>query len=63
MPSEYCPLCRTATNMSITVTQREIAGKDGKMKMIAGKTYHCESCGSFVSSIDEEEDVASATAA
>jgi len=55
MPSEYCPLCRTAANMKVTVTPRAIVGKDGNMKTIDTKTYHCESCGSFVRSIDEEK--------
>jgi hypothetical protein len=47
--------------MAVTVTPRAIAGNDGKIKMITTSTYHCESCGSFVRSIDKEE--ASATAA
>lgn len=55
MPSEYCPFCRIAANMRITVTSKETGGNDGKLKMLAIKTYHCESCGSFVRSIDEEE--------
>ena len=55
MPSVYCPLCRTAANMKVTVTSRAIVGKDGKMKTMTTKTYHCESCGSFVHSIDEEK--------
>ncbi len=60
MPSEFCPLCRSATNMSVTVTLRTIAVKDGKMKTMTTKTYHCESCGFFVRSIDENEEAAAA---
>ena len=55
MPSEYCPLCRIAANMNVTVMPRAIAGKDGKMKTITTKTYHCESCGSFVRNENEED--------
>ena len=60
MPSEICPVCRTAANMNITVTPRAIANKDGRMKTISTRTYHCESCGSFVRSIDEDENAAAA---
>ncbi len=59
MPIEFCRLCRTATNMITTVTPRTIADKDGKMKTMSIKTYHCESCGSFARNIEE----VSATAA
>jgi hypothetical protein len=52
MPSEFCPLCRTAANMIVSATQRTIVSKDGKMKTITTKAYHCESCASFVRSID-----------
>ncbi len=62
MPSEFCPFCRTANNMSVTVTPKAIAGKDGKIKKITTKTYHCESCGSFVRSIDEDEGASAAAA-
>jgi hypothetical protein len=46
--------------MSVTITPRTIAGKDGKMKTMTNKTYHCESCGSFVRSIHDDENVAAA---
>ena len=55
MPSEYCPLCGTAANMKVTVIRRAIVDTDGNMTTIDTKTYHCESCGSFVRSIDEKE--------
>ena len=58
MPGEFCPLCRTAANMNVSSTPRTIASKDGKMKTITTRTFHCESCGSFVRSIDEEEEAA-----
>ncbi len=53
MQSQFCPNCRTVANMIETVTRRAIAGHDGKMDMITIKTYHCESCRSFVSSKEE----------
>jgi hypothetical protein len=62
MPSELCPLCRTITNMIVTVTPRGISGKDGKMKTISTKTYHCGSCGSFVRSVEEYEGLFGAVA-
>jgi len=55
MSIEFCPLCRTTTNMIITLTPKAIAGPDGKMKTITIKTYHCESCGSFVRNENEED--------
>jgi hypothetical protein len=58
VPIEYCPFCRTAANMIATVAPQAIARKDEMMKTISTKTYHCGSCGSFVRSIDEEEDAA-----
>ncbi len=60
MPSEFCPHCRTASNIKITVTPRAIADKDGKMKTIITNAYHCESCGSFVRSIADDENAAAA---
>jgi hypothetical protein len=45
--------------MIVTVTPKGITGKDGKMKMITIKAYHCESCRSFVRSMDEENRTAS----
>jgi hypothetical protein len=54
MPREYCSLCRTVVNLSETVTPRTLVGKDGKIKTIITRTYHCDSCGSFVRSIDRD---------
>jgi len=48
---EYCLCCRTSADMNVAVTPKGIAGKNGKMKTISTKTYHCGSCGSFVRSI------------
>jgi hypothetical protein len=46
--------------MNVTVTPRAIAGKNGKMKTMTNKTYHCESRGSFVRSIHDDENAAAA---
>ncbi len=50
MPSEFCTICKKITNMAVTVMQRTITGPDGKVETITVKTYHCESCRSFVRS-------------
>ncbi len=54
MSIDYCSVCKTATNMIVTVTPKAIAGKDGKMETITIKSYHCESCRSFIRSTDEK---------
>ena len=51
----YCPHCRTVTNLHMSISLRSISGTDGNTEMIVSKTYHCESCCSFVRSEDEEE--------
>ena len=55
MSIDYCSVCKTATNMIVTVTPKAIAGKDGKMETITIKSYHCESCRSFIRSTDERD--------
>jgi hypothetical protein len=60
MPGEFCPHCRTVANMNVTVIPRAIAG--AKMTTITTKTYHCESCGAFVRSIDEEKETSASVA-
>jgi hypothetical protein len=55
MSIDYCSVCKTATNMIVTVTRKAIADKDGKMKTITIKSYHCESCRSFIRSTDEKD--------
>ncbi len=55
MSIDYCSVCKTATNMIVTVTPKAIAGKDGKMETITIKSYHCESCRSFIRSTDEKD--------
>ena len=51
---DFCSVCRTANTMIVTFTTKTIVGQDGKTKTIAIKTYHCESCRSFVRSTEEE---------
>ncbi len=51
MSIEFCPVCRANANMSITISPKAGADRNGKMKMINVKTYHCESCRFFVRSI------------
>jgi hypothetical protein len=54
MSIDYCSVCKNATNMIVTVTSKTIVDKDGKMKTITIKSYHCESCRSFVRSTHKE---------
>ncbi len=52
---EYCSFCRTSRNMSITMMPRVAAATgDARNKMMIVKTYYCESCRSFVRSMEEE---------
>ena len=44
----YCTHCRTVTNMCVTTTLLPVAGAEGNAEMVAVRTYHCESCCSFV---------------
>ncbi|OIP62845.1 MAG: hypothetical protein AUK29_07710 [Nitrospirae bacterium CG2_30_53_67] len=50
MPSEFCTICKKITNTVVTVMPRIITGPDGKVETITVKTYHCESCRSFMRS-------------
>ena len=54
MSVEFCPLCRTSRTVSVTVMPITVTAEDGKIKTIVIKTYHCESCRSFVRSAEEE---------
>lgn len=54
MQSEYCPICRTITTVMETVVPKVITDNDGDTKVVIVKTYHCESCRSFVRSTEEE---------
>ncbi len=51
--TSYCPQCRIVTNLSESITLRTIPVQNGKTKTLVSKTYHCESCCSFVRSEDE----------
>ena len=49
----YCLHCRVVTNLSVSITLATVTDSDGQAQIVASRTYHCESCGSFVRS---EED-------
>lgn len=49
----YCLHCRVVTNLSVSITLATVTDSDGQAQTVASRTYHCESCGSFVRS---EED-------
>ncbi len=55
MYTAYCPQCRTVTNLSGSITLQIIPGSDGKSETVVSRTYHCESCCSFVRSEDENQ--------
>jgi hypothetical protein len=48
---EFCPVCRTSTTMSVSAAPDSVFTSKGKIKIIVFKTFHCESCRSFVRSI------------
>ncbi len=52
--TEFCPHCRTATAMNITVVLNAAVDKDGRTKLTSVKTYYCASCRLFVRSAEEE---------
>jgi C4-type Zn-finger protein len=49
---EFCTRCRTVRNMRVSVSLRKLPDSKGNIKEIVTKSYHCESCGSFVRSED-----------
>jgi hypothetical protein len=52
---EYCSVCGSSGTMSITMMPRlKAATEDGGSKVMIVKTYHCESCRSFVRNTEEE---------
>ena len=54
IPREYCPKCKTLRNIRITETHQEI-DDNSKNKKIRTKSFHCETCQTFVRSEDSEE--------
>ena len=54
MPQAFCPHCQAFKNMGMTVLRRKSISPDGKTKEIETKTFHCESCFTFVQSEDTE---------
>ena len=51
---EFCPSCGTSRTMSVTNIPRTVTDWEGKIEAVVIKTYHCESCHSFVRSTEEE---------
>jgi hypothetical protein len=54
---EFCPHCGTSRTMGVTIMPGTVTAEDGKSKVIVVKTYHCESCRSFVRSMEEEPSI------
>ena len=63
MQTAYCPYCRIVTNLNESITLQNIPGPDGKTETIVTRTYHCQSCCSFVRSEDERKDERKLTSA
>lgn len=55
MASELCPKCRQLQNARVTVSTRTIDTPEGETKQVKTRSLHCEVCGSFIRSEDEEE--------
>jgi len=56
MPTAMCSGCRALRNMRVTVAVRTVIGKDGKERQIRTESHHCERCGLFVSSRNENRE-------
>ena len=52
--SEMCPQCKAIREMKKSVSTRQVTGSDGKIREIRTTSFHCETCGIFVRSEDEE---------
>lgn len=50
----YCPHCRLIANLRVCISPGLVTGPDGKEKIIFSRTYHCEACGLFVESEEDE---------
>jgi hypothetical protein len=52
MSSELCPICHAVRNMVMTTSTRVTTGPKRKPNKIRTKSFHCETCNSFVRSED-----------
>lgn len=50
----YCQHCRVVTNQSVIVIPCLITETDGEEKLSFSRTYHCETCGLFVRSVEDD---------
>jgi len=50
----YCPHCRTVVNLAETIKLEIGCDRDKETDTITIRTYHCETCHSFVFSEREE---------
>jgi len=56
MPSEHCPRCQVTRNMRVTISPREETTPDRDIKQIEIRSFHCETCNTFVRSEDTDVD-------
>jgi hypothetical protein len=52
--NELCPKCQTLRMMTVSISRREEVDSEGNKQEIVTKSFHCESCHSFVRSEDVE---------
>lgn len=57
---EYCPKCRELINTKVTVSSRKEKTPEGKTVEIKTTSVHCEACGAFIRSEENEEPVSPA---
>jgi hypothetical protein len=55
---EFCPSCGTSRTTSTTIIPRTLTDGECKIETIVIKTYHCESCHSFIRSEEYELEIA-----
>ena len=52
--NELCPKCQTLRTMTVTISRREEVDSEGNKQEIVTRSFHCETCRSFVRSEDIE---------
>lgn len=59
---EFCPKCQGTRRMGTSVALKTVPGHSGGMHEILVTLYHCETCGTFIYSRSETEEVEMQTA-
>lgn len=56
---EFCPRCQTLRTMRISVSRRSETGVNDQTKIMATRSFHCDTCLAFVRSEEIAEETAS----